>query len=162
MNTDKDKAAEILKVWNRHAKAYEGVDVLSRSAFLKAAADLLEFAATGQEPSPVMKQQNLAQSFLSAIKHWEGKEFKDGFEGHKVVNMEPIKIAVQLCRLLLDEQPTPVSEGQQEGDRRLQPFSDDNNLFVKLFNRIMDGEKLTEEENTFVTEFAKLYAARIK
>ena len=44
-----------------------------------------------------------AKDFLTAIETWNGKEMKDGMNGHELVKMRPILLAKKVCRGICNE-----------------------------------------------------------
>jgi len=44
-----------------------------------------------------------AKDFLLAIETWNGREMKDGMNGHKLVKMRPILLAKKVCRTICNE-----------------------------------------------------------
>ena len=44
-----------------------------------------------------------AKDFLLAIETWNGREMKDGMNGHQLVKMRPILLAKKVCETLCNE-----------------------------------------------------------
>ena len=44
-----------------------------------------------------------AKDFLLAIETWNGKEMKDGMNGHELIKMRPILLAKKVCKGICNE-----------------------------------------------------------